>query len=124
MEEELLKTKGTYWHVEEIPPDKIKRNGQPYKKFLYEGKELNILQLAEKACLKPSTVLYRLRNGYSVEQAVSTPLQKYCNYFYAGKYRTIGDIAKMCKATKQGLKYWLYKGFNIEEAVRKVRKWQ
>ena len=123
-EEELLKTKGTYWHIEAIPPDKLKRTGQPYKLFLYEGKELNILQLAEKARLKPSTIFYRLKNGYSLEQAFTTPLQKYCNYFYAGKYRTIGDIAKMCKVTKSSLKYWLHKGFNIEEAIRKVRKCQ
>lgn len=44
----------------------------------YEGESLNIGEWAEKLEMKPNTLVYRIRRGWSVDRALTTPVQSRC----------------------------------------------
>jgi sugar diacid utilization regulator len=50
-----------------------KRNN---RMFEYRGEEFTITQLARQVGMHPETLRYRLRNGWSLEKAVETPVQR------------------------------------------------
>ena len=49
-------------------------NHSPRKKYTYHGEELSTAEIRERFGVEPSTFLYRVGKGLSVEKAIETPL--------------------------------------------------
>lgn len=92
----------------------------------YSGRMLTISELVETTgtAISESTVRVRLKNGWSVDDAISVPtVQK---YFYRGKEFSLNELAKEVNMKFITLYDRLVKnGMSVEEAVSKpVRKYR
>lgn len=73
---------------------KIKRDIVPRKKYLYNGKEYYLFELAEMSGVDSGKIGYRIKQGYSLEEAITKTFNRVC--VICGKEFQTEDISTIC----------------------------
>ena len=87
---------------------------------LYKGEMLVAAEIARRAGMDLSTLINRMKKGYTAEEAADMPTKKaYCAaHFFDGKYRSINEIAEIMGIGRSTLAYRIYsRGMTAEEAA-------
>ncbi|MGN8117508.1 hypothetical protein [Labrys sp. 22185] len=105
--------------------------GHSVRTHLYQGKPYTIAELVKLSGLKYSMITWRLNNGWTVEQAVSTPKRKpgtnwgsstarkpTKRYDYEGRKITISEMAAHCGVSRPAIHQRLSKGWSIEKIMQ------
>ncbi len=113
------------WNLKEmvVPTPKMKKQSTKIK-IEYEGKYYYKKELAKKFNQKTDTVYYRLKQGWSLEDALKSPLHtqnRGTGIEYKGKtYRSIRELAKKQGINPKTVNYRLSLGWSLEDAVEKA----
>ena len=98
------------------------RNRRGFKRYLYKGENLLICELVEKYGIPRGLLCNRLKNGWSIEDAMEKPLCKGKMICYEGTVLNVTDTAKLHKIPAPTLMRRLNKGWSIEDAIQKPVK--
>lgn len=85
----------------------------------YKGKTQTLAQWVKELDVPYGSILKRLKNGSSVEEAFEKPIQKQVHYFfYQDRYYTITELAEKFNINRQTLRSRLIRSkMSVEEAV-------
>lgn len=106
--------------------------GRPFKKrvkgkkYEYNGKLCTIPQIADLCGISKTVLQSRIRLGWSLEKATTTPLiDKKDNkgkYLYKGEYLNLKAISRIENIDYEVLRSRLRRGMNLEQAISKPIK--
>jgi hypothetical protein len=65
------------------------------QKFYFVGKEIILSSECKKRSLKYSLVYGRLKLGWTVERALSTPIRRRGRFYYRGKQRSLKELCQI-----------------------------
>jgi hypothetical protein len=90
------------------------------RRLTYKGKTRNLIYWARKFGLPESTIASRLRRGWMVSAALTTPTRSNAirNYTYKGKTQSIEHWARELGVTSIRLRYRLGKGLTFAQAIK------
>lgn len=96
------------------------------KKYEYNGELYTIPQIAEMCGISKEIIFGRIRNGWSIEEAITTEKieknDKRGKHFYNGEYLNLTYISKLVNIDYEILRSRLRRGMNLEEAISKPIK--
>ena len=96
------------------------------KKYEYNGELYTIPQIAEMCGISKEIIFGRIRSGWSIEEATTTPKleknDKSGKHFYNGEYLNLTYISKLLNIDYELLRSRLRSGMNLEEAISKPTK--
>ena len=96
-----------------VQPSDHKNKGNP--RHVYKGVNYTARELADLAGVNLNTMIWRLREGWDVDEAVEGGGRK--TYQYHGKRCTITQLAALSEISAQGIVTRIKRGMTVEEAV-------
>lgn len=90
--------------------------------YTYNGRIYTMNKLASFATVDSGVIYWRIKNGWSVEDAVNLPLTETNKHNYRGLWLTTEEIAEMENIETYNLRHHLRKGTSIEEAVQFIKR--
>lgn len=101
----------------------VQANNKRKNHFIeYAGERLTISQMARKHNMKPYIVQKRIYKGWSVEKALTTPVDNALTYTANGITGTLPYIADCHDVKYDSLRWYINKGKPIEEALKLATK--
>ena len=98
--------------------DPIREMNQDY---VWRGKCYKLAELATIANLPNKIVSSRLTSGWSVEHAVTTPLQEDPVYLHNGEYLTVKEICTLENVKDFNLRHHLNRKLSVKDAIATMR---
>lgn len=97
------------------------RNKRNAVTVAYQGQERNLAQLCEELGVSRSHVLSRLRLGWDLQRALSTPPTARSRHIleYRGETYTVRQLAEMSGITENTLRGRLARGHSVESAINR-----
>ncbi len=102
------------------------RNRSNNRVVEYQGEELCVAELAERIGLSAKLLRARLERGWSVDRAVSTPVQTQnrksakrqgVKVHYYGRWSTVRELAELGGMTVRTMRWRLKAGWTVKRAV-------
>ena len=112
--EEIIKTsKKVKVGVIEEPKDGKKRT------FIYLGNSVTLDELAEMSGLQRNTIWARIKNGMTVEEAITLPLgeKRAKKYEYCGQEFTLQELSELSGVSEATITERFKRGWTVEQAV-------
>ncbi len=87
----------------------------------YEGDEVCVSELAEITGMSRDLLDNRIRSGWSVERAVSSPSRKSApkRYLYEGEMLLVSEIARRSGIKHEKIRYQLRLGVSLDEILKR-----
>lgn len=92
-------------------------NTRQVKNIVYKGKEYTITELARMYNINRGSLANRLKNGWSVNDALNETYDNKERLSYKGEIKTVGEWAQEKGMTYHQLKKRLMRGWSIEKAI-------
>lgn len=90
------------------------------KKYNYKGKMYSLRELVELTNIKYNTLLYRLHEGLSIQDAVAKPVRQHKNkYKYDSNFYTLSELMQFTTLPKNIVSYRLRNGWTTKDALTK-----
>lgn len=91
------------------------------KTYRYKGKDYTIGQLAKLNDMEVSTVQSRLNRGWTVEEAVFSPVVENTKHQFKGQELQIHEIARITGIPAYSISHHIRKGRTAEQAVNRIK---
>ena len=92
----------------------------PQENYEYKGRKYTQTDLAGIAGIGVATIRYRLKAGWSVEEAVETPIdgrKKHCCRLFNGRELGVAEVARMMGVSKDAIYQRIHRGKTLRQIV-------